>query len=168
MYKLLITLLITTLPSAAFAHCAAQADDALEKLRKAQDSINDAYDLYDAGEYDRAKTKAVSAKNKIWEGQVVFKAMRDRGVCDWEGPSLSEVNEIIGYTKISQDQARCVVFLSNMDKSQAALRNMYKAVNAEDRQKYTRSVLKNGQKALGVCEDRLHRYINKTITYHKS
>ncbi|WP_415883041.1 hypothetical protein [Neptuniibacter sp. QD34_54] len=168
MYKLLITLLITTLPSAAFAHCAAQADDALEKLRNAQDSINDAYDLYDAGEYDRARTKAVRAKDKIWEGQVVFEAMRDRGVCDWEGPSLSEVNEIIGYTKISQDQARCVVFLSHMDKSRAALNNIYKSVTAEDRQKYTNLVLKNGKKALGVCEDRLHKYINKTITYHKS
>lgn len=163
MSKLLITLLITSLPSMAFAYCAAQADDALYKLRNAHEAINESYEFYDAGQYDKAITQATRAKDKVREGRVSFEIIRDRGVCDWEGPSLSEVNHYIRNTKISTDQANCVVLLSKMGRKRADLRNIYKSMTAEARKKTTGSIQRLGNKALGVCEDGWHKHIKSII-----
>lgn len=163
MYKLLTTLFIASLPSFAYAHCAAQADEALEKLRNAQASITESYDLYDEGKYDRAITKAVRAKNDVWEGQTVFKIMLDRGVCDWEGPSVSDVKRYIKHTNTSQDQARCVISLAKMGRVRNSLKNMYKAVSAEDRQKSSETIHRLGKKALGVCDDNVKPHIRSIL-----
>jgi len=163
MYKLLTTLLIASLPSLAYAHCAAQADEALEQLRNAHDAINDSYDLYDEGKYERAITKAIRAKNDVWEGQTIFKIMLDRGLCDWEGPSVSEVKRYIKNTKISDNQARCVISLAKMGKVRNSLKNMYKAVNVEERKKSYAAIHSLGKKALGYCEDGWHNHIRSIL-----
>ena len=163
MKTVLVALIAMTLSPMAFSFCAEAYNDTLDKMRSAEKSIRKAQVLYSHRKYDAAIRKALSAKERAWEGGVEFESQLRRGTCDWEGPSISDLKRMIGNTKITQNRARCVIYLSKMDRSFDALGKGNTTLTSEQRNKKKDLIRANGKKALDVCEQEQFQHIRTTL-----
>lgn len=152
------------IPSLAFAHCKRDTNEVLKNMHEAQNILNEAWDLYMDDHYESAISHANRAKQKFERGQITFEVMSEAGLCDWEGPSHSDVERYIKQAKIAQKQASCVVTLSRMYNESDYISENYDSLSSEQFAKKAHAVRFYGNNALSVCDEDMHPQINKTMT----
>lgn len=159
-----IVVALILIPSLAFAHCKRDTNEALVKMHEAQGVLNEAWELYNEDHYERAISHANRAKQKFEKGQITFEVMSETGLCDWEGPSHSDVVRYIRQAKIAQKQASCVVTLSRMYNESDYIIENYDSLSSEQFAKKAHAVRFYGNNALSACDEDMHLQINKMLS----